>query len=52
MPKGVISGDVLQSNAGAMVTVLEVTNEVVRFDANHPFAGKALTFEIELLSIE
>ena len=33
------------------VTVTEVTDESVTFDANHPLAGEDLTFEIELIEI-
>lgn len=36
----------------APATVLEVTEEAVTVDANHPLAGEALTFEIELVSVE
>lgn len=32
-------------------TVVSFTEEVVKLDANHPLAGKALTFEIELMEI-
>lgn len=32
-------------------TVTEITDESVVVDANHPLAGQALTFEIELVSI-
>ena len=32
-------------------TVVSFTDDEVRLDANHPLAGKALTFEIELLEI-
>jgi peptidylprolyl isomerase len=32
-----------------LVTVTELTDESVTLDANHPLAGKDLTFEIELL---
>ncbi len=33
------------------VTVAEVTEEVVVLDANHPLAGKDLTFSVEMLEI-
>lgn len=32
-------------------TVLEVDKDKVRLDANHPLAGKMLTFEVQLLEI-
>ncbi len=43
----------LQSPGGQpiMVTVAELTDESVVLDANHPLAGKDLTFEIELVEI-
>ncbi|WP_298039100.1 FKBP-type peptidyl-prolyl cis-trans isomerase [uncultured Desulfuromonas sp.] len=34
-----------------VVTVVEVTDEQVTFDANHPLAGEDLKYEIELLEI-
>lgn len=33
-------------------TVVEVTDDTITFDLNHEMAGKALNFEIELLSAE
>lgn len=34
------------------VTVVEVTDETVTLDANHPLAGKDLTFEIDIVSVQ
>ena len=33
-------------------TVLEVSEEFIRLDLNHPLAGQDLTFEVEVLSVE
>lgn len=46
----------LQSEGGEnqppmVATVIEVTDEKVVLDANHPLAGKDLTFEIELMEV-
>jgi peptidylprolyl isomerase len=35
-----------------IVTVIEVTETSITVDANHPLAGKDLTFEIELIEIQ
>lgn len=51
-PDGIEVGAQVQLTGGAPATVTEVTDEYVRVDANHPLAGKALTFEIEMVSIE
>ncbi|WP_371223286.1 FKBP-type peptidyl-prolyl cis-trans isomerase [Roseovarius sp. 2305UL8-3] len=62
VPRGEIPADIpldigtqlqLQSPEGQVmpVTVVEVTEEQVTLDANHPLAGQDLTFDIELISI-
>ena len=50
-PEGLEVGDQVQMNTGARATVLEVTDATVTLDLNHPLAGEALTFEIELVSV-
>ncbi len=40
-----------QDGRSMVVTVIEVTDESITLDANHPLAGKELTFEIELLEV-
>lgn len=45
------AGDAVTLTNGQPATVLEVTADVVKLDVNHPLAGEALTFEIEVLSI-
>lgn len=48
-------GKVLQATAPGgqqmMLTVIELTDETVTLDANHPLAGEDLTFDIELVAI-
>lgn len=48
-------GDMLEMHAPERpplpVTVVELTEETVTLDANHPLAGKDLIFELELVSI-
>lgn len=39
------------NNQPLLLTVAEVRDESVLLDANHPLAGKDLTFEIELLEV-
>ena len=50
-PEGLVPGDEIQFSSGVTAVVLEVTDELVRVDANHALAGQTLTFEIELISI-
>lgn len=44
----------MQTPDGQMmiVTVAEVTDDEVILDANHPLAGKDLTFEVELVAVD
>ena len=43
----------LSSEDGTMdVTIADVTADEIVLDANHPLAGKELTFEIEIISIK
>lgn len=34
------------------VSVLEVNEDSIRVDANHPLAGKTLTYTVEIISVE
>ncbi|MCL1600138.1 MAG: FKBP-type peptidyl-prolyl cis-trans isomerase [Actinomycetia bacterium] len=45
------AGDEVMLTSGQPAVVLEVTDQIVRIDANHSLAGKALTFEIEILAV-
>lgn len=54
VPEGVNIGDMLQamSPSGPInVKVLDIKEDVVILDANHPLAGQKLIFEIEVISI-
>ncbi|MHA3914667.1 FKBP-type peptidyl-prolyl cis-trans isomerase [Halovulum sp. GXIMD14793] len=46
----------LQADAGGgqivAVRIVEVTDDQVRLDANHPLAGQDLTFEVEFLKVD
>lgn len=44
---------VMQSREGRQIpiVVVEVTEDSITIDANHPLAGRDLTFEIELVSV-
>lgn len=57
MPEGEVEvGDMLRvgfpDGSNAAVQVTEVDDKSVTLDANHPLAGKPLTFELELVTIE
>jgi FKBP-type peptidyl-prolyl cis-trans isomerase 2 len=50
-PEGLVVGDQVALSNGQPATVVAVTDTTITIDANHPLAGEALTFELELLSI-
>jgi len=53
LPAGLVPavGMSLSTGNGQVVTITEVKPETIIVDANHPMAGKDLTFEIEMVSI-
>ncbi|MPZ97818.1 MAG: peptidylprolyl isomerase [Dehalococcoidia bacterium] len=51
-PDGLSAGDQVQLSNGAPATVVSIDDGNVRIDANHPLAGQALTFEIELVEVQ
>lgn len=51
-PEGVAVGDHVLMDSSVEAIIIEVTDSTVTADANHPYAGQALTFEIELLEIK
>ena len=50
-PDDVEVGALLTASNGAQARVIALTDATITIDANHPLAGQALTFEIELVSI-
>lgn len=55
VPENVEVGMMLQTfgpMGPSVVKVLEIKDEVVVIDANHPLAGKKLTFELEVVGVE
>ena len=54
VPDTVSAGDILESQDGEQTTkviVKEVKENTVVLDANHPLAGKDLTFELKVVSV-
>jgi len=54
VPEGVKLGDMLQAGSAlgpVNFTVIEIKEEVVVLDGNHPLAGEKLTFEVEVVDI-
>jgi FKBP-type peptidyl-prolyl cis-trans isomerase SlyD len=52
LPKDVKVGDILQAADSRLVKVMEVNEKDVVIDLNHPLAGKALTFDVNILKVE
>ena len=55
LPEGVEVGMILQNmdqNGPSVVRVVEIKEETVVLDANHPLAGKDLIFDIEVLEVQ
>jgi FKBP-type peptidyl-prolyl cis-trans isomerase 2 len=51
-PQGLSAGDQVQLSGGEVAVVTAVTDETIQIDANHPLAGQALNFEIELVAVD
>ena len=51
LPEGITVGQQVVSQNGARALVIKDDGEKVTIDLNHPMAGKALNFSIELMSI-
>lgn len=52
LPDGLEEGDNVLFQSGAVGVIIEITETIFKVDANHRLAGNALTFEIELMSIQ
>lgn len=50
-PDGLQAGDRVMLGNGVPATVIGVAEETVKIDANHPLAGRTLTFELELVGV-
>jgi FKBP-type peptidyl-prolyl cis-trans isomerase 2 len=54
LPDGVTEGTGLRANIGGQETILWVTElegDQATLDANHPLAGRTLTFDVELVAV-
>ena len=52
VPEDIAAGSILSSPDGPPVKVLEVSDEEVVLDVNHPLAGKDLVFDVKVISVE
>ena len=52
LPGQVVLGDRVELATGVYAIGVEMNDPTVAFDANHPLAGQALNFDIEIVSIE
>jgi peptide-methionine (S)-S-oxide reductase len=50
-PAGLEAGVAVQLSNGARAVVKDVSDETIKLDANHMLAGKALTFDVELVDV-
>lgn len=50
-PADLAEGMRVQLSNGAQATITELTEEIIVLDGNHPLAGEALTFDLELVAI-
>jgi peptidylprolyl isomerase len=51
-PPGMQVGQSVRLGTGQTATIVEITDEIVRIDANHDLADEALTFEISIESFQ
>ena len=50
-PEGLAVGDRTSLSNGMQVTIVEIGDGIAVVDGNHPLAGEALTFEIEVVEV-
>ena len=55
LPQGLEVGQTLQGQGPQgpfLVTVMEINEDTIKLDHNHPMAGKTLVFELEVVSFD
>lgn len=45
-------GSLLQDKASRAVRVMEIAQESIILDTNHPLAGQELTFDVQIIKVE